>query len=270
VKTFSYFPSDWTAVLGGPSYNGYSFNVDFDLNRIRYVGNVANTPQFLQSVDALFLPSLVEGGPIVLLEAWASRVPFFMHATGLAAYFPDCVFIVSTEWSAQETASFVLESLQNTVLVHEKLECGFKLVQKFFSIDTVIKQWGEVLSALVVQRTQIFHKLAFNCLSEYLTSIEWIGSSCELFCPSFECSSKLVLLMENEILFDNVTFFYSCDRWNPSFLHFIISFGNLNITMPCLSRHKEILSINTNVSVHVLSYFGQRIQLNSVQVNYAN
>ena len=53
----------------------------------------------------MVLASPNEGGPIVLLEAWAVRVPFFMRRTGIAAQYPDNVFIIDEEESAHGTAT---------------------------------------------------------------------------------------------------------------------------------------------------------------------
>ena len=76
----------------------------------------------------MLLASPTEGGPIVLLEAWAVRVPFFMRRTGIAAEYPDNVFIIEEDESAAAVAKRVdatVDGIQS-VAVQRVLDGGWK------------------------------------------------------------------------------------------------------------------------------------------------
>lgn len=94
--------------------------------RLGLVGNVDDTPRFMRSVDAILLPSPKEGGPIVLLEAWAAGVPFFMFSTGLAVQYPDCVHVLPWKATPEQAAVVIESTMADARLVETKRQCESK------------------------------------------------------------------------------------------------------------------------------------------------
>jgi len=54
-----------------------------NLGKVRFLGNRTDVPRVLASADAFVLPSLSEGLPLALLEAWAARLPVIVTDIGL-------------------------------------------------------------------------------------------------------------------------------------------------------------------------------------------
>ena len=80
----------------------------------------------------MLLASPTEGGPIVLLEAWAVRVPFFMRRTGIAAEYPDNVFIVEEDESALSVAKRVVATVDGiqSAAVQSVLDGGWRTLSE--------------------------------------------------------------------------------------------------------------------------------------------
>lgn len=91
----------------------------------------------------MVLASPNEGGPIVLLEAWAVRVPFFMRRTGIAAQYPDNVFIIDDDESAASVAARVEYTINNikSSEVQKVLDGGWKTLRKWYT--TIREAWDD-------------------------------------------------------------------------------------------------------------------------------
>ena len=139
-------PSNWVGVMAGPAYFEESLNLRKSV-RVQMVGR-QRSADALSIADAVLLASPSEGGPIVLLEAWAVRVPFFMRRTGLAAAYPDSVFIIDETETAENVANRLPSALASP-LVREILDNGYRTFMSTFTIQKTSSQWRELLVDVV-------------------------------------------------------------------------------------------------------------------------
>lgn len=122
-------------------------------DKVKYLGNFEHSADFLTMVDAVLLPSAHEGGPIVLLEAWAARVPFFMRRTGLAVEHPDGIVEIGGQGarSAAEVAALVADSMRHpsSGAVAAAVAAGYAAVSSAYSTDAVSAQYNLLLENVV-------------------------------------------------------------------------------------------------------------------------
>lgn len=129
-------------IMAGPLY--WKGNMPPLNDRTTYIG-YENACDFLAGVDAMLLPSELEGGPIVLLEAWAMRVPFFMRLTGLAVSHAEAVQIIGT--NAADTAQQIVDFMrpENEATKEEFLDRGTRVLNQKYTTEVVHKQWVRVI-----------------------------------------------------------------------------------------------------------------------------
>lgn len=128
--------------MAGPLY--WETNMPPLNDRTTYLG-YENACDFLAAVDAVLLPSELEGGPIVLLEAWAMRVPFFMRLTGLALAHAEAVQIIGT--NAADTAQQIVDFMRpdNAEARKEFMDKGTRVLNQKYTTQVVHKQWVRVI-----------------------------------------------------------------------------------------------------------------------------
>ncbi len=157
VDVVSNLPKKWIGAMAGPLYlpDQMVSNVS---SHIHLVGDVQEPWTFLAAVDALYVPSKEEGGPIVLLEAWAMVKPFFMRRTGLAVDHEDGVFIVPDNASPQDIATFIDGKINTssggdgdgfTEEVQKKVEYGLKTVKEQFSSEVLKQKYHTLMTDLL-------------------------------------------------------------------------------------------------------------------------
>lgn len=97
------------------------------------------------------MPSPSEGGPIVLLEAWPLRKPFFMRRTGLAKQHPEGVFMIETGETPASVARRILfvDTYKNDPEVKGTIEAGFDIFSRIYRIDRVAAKWKKLLDETV-------------------------------------------------------------------------------------------------------------------------
>ena len=134
-------PPEWVGLMVGPNTRGIFKNASPRV--FVHEGAVGIAPAALAVADAALLPSWDEGGPISLIEAWAARVPFFMHATGLAVSYPEAVFPLHGNGDAQalQLALALPWSASTTATV----DAGFRLAINVFSAKKAAAVWHQLL-----------------------------------------------------------------------------------------------------------------------------
>ena len=157
VNVVSELPKNWIGAMAGPFYLPEQQMLSNVTSRITLLGDIQDTGSFLAAVDALYVPSKKEGGPIVLLEAWSMRKPFFMHRTGLAVDHEDGVFVIPVDASPEYIAKYIDEKLSNigsssekySLEVQNKIEYGLKTVKEQFSTDNLRRKYHSLVKHLL-------------------------------------------------------------------------------------------------------------------------
>jgi hypothetical protein len=162
VDVVSKLPKNWVGAMAGPLYLPQEQMLSNLTSRIQLIGDVQETWKFLAAIDALYVPSKEEGGPIVLLEAWAMGKPFFMRRTGLAVDHEDGVFVVPDDATAEDIATFIDEKINTnsngqddggsgrySEEVERKTEYGLNTVRDQFSTDVVRSKYHTLMSQLL-------------------------------------------------------------------------------------------------------------------------
>jgi glycosyltransferase involved in cell wall biosynthesis len=127
--------------------------------RVRFTGWVsqATVRALLTEADALVLPSYVEGLPLVILEAIASRVPVICTPVGtIPELFEDgttALFVAPGDLAGLAKAMLTLS--RDTGLQGRLSEAGFTLYQEKFSMSTFREQIGSIYSELAHKDTAI-------------------------------------------------------------------------------------------------------------------
>ena len=139
-------PSNWVGLMVGPAYFVESFPVRTS-SRVIMTGRWDNAADPMSVADVALIASPSEGGPIVLLEAWAARVPFFMRRTGIAAAYPSGVFIIGDDESAGSVAGRVqvVGEQRFDKEVVATVESGYKTVMSVFAIERTSEMWRKLL-----------------------------------------------------------------------------------------------------------------------------
>jgi glycosyltransferase involved in cell wall biosynthesis len=150
VDVVDALPNNWVGLMVGPAYFSVSFP-SRSSSRIVMTGRIDGAVDPLTVADAVLLASPSEGGPIVLLEAWAMRVPFFMRRTGIAAAHPEAVFLLGEDEPAADAAIRVMAVVANlqSAEVRAKLDAGYAIVTSTYAIDRVTAQWTTLLREAV-------------------------------------------------------------------------------------------------------------------------
>lgn len=112
------------------------------------VGHYDWPADVLNMCDIVLLPSKKEGGPIVLIEAWGQRKPFFIYRTGLAEKYPEGVFLIGPT-DTPRTVAMNIQRVYNHLdspEVQGKLAFGYNNVQNFL-LKSVAPRWQNILKA---------------------------------------------------------------------------------------------------------------------------
>jgi len=118
---------------------------------VDFVGFVPDPQSFLADMDIFALPSLHEGIPMVLLEAFAAEVPVVAAAVG---GIPDIIsdsraaYLVSSS-SPEAWAEALTELITDREKARMMAKRGRRLVEERFSIESVVKRYSEVYYAAV-------------------------------------------------------------------------------------------------------------------------
>ena len=148
----------WMGAMAGPLYLPEQMVSNLTL-RVHLLGDVQEPWKFLAAVDALYVPSHEEGGPIVLLEAWATGKPFFIRRTGLAVDHEDGVFIIPDDATPESIAQLIDEKISNDTAedgeVEEKIKYGLKTVKEQFSSDVLREKYHSLMENLLENNEEV-------------------------------------------------------------------------------------------------------------------
>jgi hypothetical protein len=155
VEVVSELPADWIGIMVGPSYYNHSMPLKRH-PRVRMVGRWDNGADPLSIADVALMASSSEGGPIVLLEAWAMKVPFFMRKTGLGAAYPENIFTIYDDETPKSVARRVAKVGKNRKAGQQEnaVEKGLETVRNEFALTHVASKWKDYLLAKVQERQQ--------------------------------------------------------------------------------------------------------------------
>lgn len=118
---------------------------------VHFVGFVSNPESFLMDMDIFALPSLHEGIPMVLLEAFAAGVPVVASAVGGIPDMigdSDAAYLVPSS-SPEAWAAALTELIADREKARMMGKQGRRLVEEHFSIESVVKRYIEVYYAAV-------------------------------------------------------------------------------------------------------------------------
>ena len=148
VNVVHALPEEWVGLLVGPKYwditkEPWGHGED---PRIILAGTWHHSGDPLAVASAVLLPSRSEGGPLVMLEAWAARVPIFMLPIGLAARPPErnAVFVLP-DVPANATAQFITLHLGKAAELQAKVNQAYQLYQSKYALSEVAMQWARFL-----------------------------------------------------------------------------------------------------------------------------
>lgn len=144
-----YLETDPTAQLwffgDGPLRREIEDKVEkFAAAQIRFLGSIGNPWQLVPKGSILLLPSLVEGMPSVIAEAFLAKIPVITFEVGgiheMAFDIPSCILI-----EKNDTAAFV-NAMQNMVRrdpneLEGKLETAQGIAKERFSINDIAGQF---------------------------------------------------------------------------------------------------------------------------------
>lgn len=135
IDTCKNLPDEWICVMVGPLQ--FVFNDPVIGDKVRYVGSHPWPADAIQVADALLLPSPSEGGPIVMLEAWGQKKPFFIYRTGLADRFPEGAFLIGANETPQSVAKRIVYTVNNieSPEIAKKIEHASSVLQGFILED---------------------------------------------------------------------------------------------------------------------------------------
>lgn len=135
VDTCKQLPDEWVCVMVGPLQTKLEDPVMG--SKVLFVGTHPWPADALQVADAVLLPSPSEGGPIVMLEAWGLKKPFFIYRTGLADRFPDGVFLIDADETPGSVARRIVHTAANidSPEVQRKVKYASSVLQGFILED---------------------------------------------------------------------------------------------------------------------------------------
>jgi glycosyltransferase involved in cell wall biosynthesis len=148
-------PTHWHLVIAGPDEGGYRAKLDDEISRlspnaaqrVHFLGPLfgASKSAALRNADAFVLPSLSEGLPVAVLEAWSYRLPVAMTANcNLPVGFTEGAAVeigINAKDIAPVLADFLaLPTDQRTAIGNN----GYDLVARDYSWDGVAAQFSEL------------------------------------------------------------------------------------------------------------------------------
>lgn len=115
--------------------------------RVTFLGNRSDVPKILSAADAFVLPSLSEGLPIALLEAWAAKVPTVVTDIGLPVHKnQDALVVPAGNSAALKKAIQVI--LSNPTLARKLSQNAYRRVKNEYSWKKAVQKYVEVAETL--------------------------------------------------------------------------------------------------------------------------
>ena len=116
-----------------------------------FTGLRADAQQIIGALDLLVLPSLTEGLPVVILEAFAYKTPVVATAVGGV---PELVRDDETGWlvpprDPHALAQAILDALSNPEEARRRAENAYKHLLENFTVDKQADKWEQALQAAV-------------------------------------------------------------------------------------------------------------------------
>jgi glycosyltransferase involved in cell wall biosynthesis len=119
-----------------------------------FTGLRADAQQIIGALDLLVLPSLTEGLPVVILEAFAYETPVVATAVGGV---PELVKDGETGWlvpprDPHALAQAILDALSNPEEARRRAENAYKHLLENFTLEKQVDKWEQALQAAVEGR----------------------------------------------------------------------------------------------------------------------
>ncbi len=116
-----------------------------------FTGERSDARQIIGALDLLVLPSLTEGIPNVVLEAFAYRVPVVATAVGGV---PELVKHGETGWlvpprDPSALAQAIVEALSNPEEARRRADNAYKHLMEHFTVEKQVDAWERALQAAV-------------------------------------------------------------------------------------------------------------------------
>jgi glycosyltransferase involved in cell wall biosynthesis len=117
---------------------------------VKFLGYQRNPSRYLRSAKCLVLPSIIEGLPSVILEAFQCRIPVVAYAVGGVS---EIVLPGETGWliGANDEQAFVsamVEILEHPINTANSSECAYELVTKQYGLEEVAKRFSVLYSEI--------------------------------------------------------------------------------------------------------------------------
>ncbi len=121
------------------------------LRTVRFIGEVPNGAQLISALDLFVLPSLTEGMPNVILEAFAYKTPVVATAVGGV---PELVKDGETGWlvpprDPHALAQAIREALSNPEEARRRAENAYRHLLENFTVEKQAEAWERALQAAV-------------------------------------------------------------------------------------------------------------------------
>jgi len=118
---------------------------------VTLLGERADARQIIGAMDVLVLPSLTEGLPNVVLEAFAYKTPVVATAVGGV---PELVIDGETGWlvpprDPHALAQAILDALSNPEEARRRAENAYKHLLENFTVEKQVDKWEQALQAAV-------------------------------------------------------------------------------------------------------------------------
>jgi len=118
---------------------------------VTFLGERADARQIIGALDVLVLPSLTEGLPNVILEAFAYKTPVVATAVGGV---PELVIDGETGWlvpprDPHALAQAILDALSNPEEARRRAENAYKHLLEHFTVEKQVDKWEQALQAAV-------------------------------------------------------------------------------------------------------------------------
>jgi glycosyltransferase involved in cell wall biosynthesis len=118
---------------------------------VTFLGERGDARQIIGALDLLVLPSLTEGLPNVVLEAFAYKTPVVATAVGGV---PELVIDTETGWlvpprDPHALAQAILDALSNPEEARRRAENAYKHLLENFTVEKQVDKWEQALQAAV-------------------------------------------------------------------------------------------------------------------------
>jgi glycosyltransferase involved in cell wall biosynthesis len=133
-------PEEYCGWLIGPHYYEESIP-KFCSNRIHVIGPTNNPQCAIRKSYIIINTSSKEGGPIVAIESWLNRKPYFMFKTGLG-------YLMNLGVLKDENPRKICDQIINTNLNDVVKESDI-ILNKHFNPNNLIKNWFDVLTKTI-------------------------------------------------------------------------------------------------------------------------